>query len=109
MLSNNIKLYIIYIMHQVLLYSCLLVSFISLFFALIACARVGKIISSTNQLDWSAVANITGDIATVKKTIQTLNNRVNGMHSPRIQEMELMQQLVKNQQNQHVNGRMSGG
>jgi hypothetical protein len=96
-------------MHQVLLYSCLLVSFISLFFALIACARVGKIISSTNQLDWSAVANITGDIATVKKTIQTLNNRVNGMHSPRIQEMELMQQLVKNQQNQHVNGRMSGG
>ena len=70
---------------------------------------VGKIISSTNELDWSAVANITGDIATVKKTIQTLNNRVNGMHSPKVQEMELMQQLIKNQQNQQVNGRMSGG
>jgi hypothetical protein len=96
-------------MYQVLLYICLFTSVIGLLLALIACARVGKIISSTNELDWSAVANITGDIATVKKTIQTLNNRVNGMHSPKVQEMELMQQLIKNQQNQQVNGRMSGG
>ena len=77
--------------------------------ALIACARVGKVLSATQGLDWSNVANLTGDIATVKKTIQTLNNRMNGMHSPKIQEQELMMQLLNNQQNQHVNGQMSGG
>ena len=96
-------------MYQVLLYSCLFVSFLSFIFALIACARVGKVISSTEGLDWSSVANITGDIATVKKTIQTLNNRMNGMHSPKLQEQELMMQLLNNQQKQHVNGKLSGG
>ena len=96
-------------LYQVLLYSCLFVSILSLFLALIACARVGKVLSATQGLDWSDVANLTGDIATVKKTIQTLNNRMNGMHSPKLQEAELMMQLVNNQQNQQVNGKMSGG
>ena len=96
-------------LYQVLLYSCLFVSLFSFFLALIACARVGKVLSSTQGLDWSNVANLTGDIATVKKTIQTLNNRMNGMHSPKLQEAELMMQLVNNQQNQQVNGKMSGG
>lgn len=96
-------------MYQVLLYSCLFLSIISFFLALIACARVGKLISSTAELDWSSVANLTGDIATVKKTIQTLNNRMNGMNSPKIQEQELMMQLLKNQQQQVPNGKMIGG
>ena len=96
-------------MYNVLLYSCLFVSITSFILALIACARVGKMISSTSELDWSSVANLTGDIATVKKTIQTLNNRMNGMNSPRIQEQELMMQLMQNQQKQQVNGKLSGG
>ena len=96
-------------LYQVLLYSCLFVSILSLFLALIACARVGKVLSATQGLDWSDVANLTGDIATVKKTIQTLNNRMNGMHSPKLQEQELMMQLLNNQQQQQVNGKLSGG
>ena len=96
-------------LYQVLLYSCLFVSILSLFLALIACARVGKVLSATQGLDWSDVANLTGDIATVKKTIQTLNNRMNGMHSPKIAEQELLMQLMSNQQNQSVNGKASGG
>ena len=96
-------------LYQVLLYSCLFVSILSLFLALIACARVGKVLSATQGLDWSDVANLTGDIATVKKTIQTLNNRMNGMHSPKVAEMELMQQLLTKQQNQQVNGKIQGG
>ena len=84
-------------------------STISFFLALIACARVGKVLSATQGLDWSDVANLTGDIATVKKTIQTLNNRMNGMHSPKLQEQELMMQLLNNQQKQQVNGKLSGG
>ena len=96
-------------MYNVLLYSCLFLSITSFLLALIACARVGKVLSAAQGLDWSDVANLTGDIATVKKTIQTLNNRMNGMHSPRLQEQELMVQLLQNQQNQQVNGKMSGG
>ena len=95
-------------MYQVLLYLCLFVSCISFLTALIACARVGKIIKSTKELDWSSVANLTGDIATVKKTIQTLNNRVNGLHSPKIAEQELMMQLMQQQPQQHKNGQMGG-
>ena len=63
-------------LYQVLLYSCLFVSTLSLFLALIACARVGKVLQASQSLDWSDVANITGDIATVKKTIQTLKKLI---------------------------------
>jgi ABC-type phosphate transport system auxiliary subunit len=73
------------------------------------CARVGKLLKSTEDLDWSSVANITGDLATLKKTIQTLNNRMNGMHSPKVAEQELLMQLMQNQQKQHVNGKLNGG
>tara|TARA_B100001939_G_scaffold322772_1_gene313514 strand:+ start:201 stop:431 length:231 start_codon:yes stop_codon:yes gene_type:complete len=76
---------------------------------LYACARVGNFIKSTEGLDWSSVANITGDLATLKKTIQTLNNRMNGMHSPKVAEQELLMQLMTKQQNQQVNGKIHGG
>jgi hypothetical protein len=95
-------------MHQNLLYVCFFLSILSFLLALIACARVGKFIKSSERLDWNDVANITGDIATVKKTIQTLNNRVNGMHSPKIAEQELMMELLKNQPKQQSNGMMGG-
>ena len=92
-------------MYQILLYSSIICSTLALIFCLYACARVGNFIKSTEGLDWSSVANITGDLATLKKTIQTLNNRMNGMHSPKVQEQELMMQLLKNAPNQMVNGK----
>ena len=93
-------------MYQILLYSSFVCSLLALFLCLYACARVGNFIKSTNELDWSAIANITGDLATLKKTIQTLNNRMNGMHSPKVQEQELMMQLIKNAPNQQMNGQI---
>lgn len=96
-------------MHQLLLYSSIFLSVFTLFLCLYACARVGNFIKSTEGLDWSSVANLTGDIATLKKTIQTLNNRMNGMHSPKIAEQELLMQLMNKQQNQQVNGKIHGG
>ena len=96
-------------MNQVLLYSSIILSTFTLFLCLYACARVGNFMKSTEELDWSSVANLTGDIATLKKTIQTLNNRMNGMHSPKIAEQELLMQLMKKQQNQQVNGKIQGG
>ena len=95
-------------MHQVLLYSSILIAILALFVGLYACGRVAQVIRSTKELDWDAVANITGDLATTKRTLQTLNNRINGMHSPKVAEQELMLQLLANQQN-NANGKLKGG
>ena len=95
-------------MHIVLLYSSSFVAILALFIGLYACGRVAKILNATKDLDWDAIANITGHLATTKKTIQTLNNRINGMHSPKIAEQELLAQLLQNK-GQQQNGKMIGG
>jgi hypothetical protein len=95
-------------MHQLLLYSTFLIAILALFFGLYACGRVAKVLNATKDLEWDAVANMTGDLATLKRTIQTLNNRINGMHSPKVAEQELMMQLLQNKQ-QQSNGRAQGG
>ena len=95
-------------MHQVLLYSSFFFAILALFIGLYACGRVAKVMNATKDLDWTAIANMTGDLAATKKTIQTLNNRLNGMHSPKIAEQELMLQLLQNQQPQK-NGKIIGG
>jgi len=63
---------------------------------------------STKDLDWSALSNITGDLATLKKTIQTLNSRLNGMHSPKVQDEELLRYLA-NQNAAKKQDRVIGG
>jgi ABC-type phosphate transport system auxiliary subunit len=68
--------------------------------------RVGQFLQASKGLDWEAIANITGELGTVKKTIQTLNNRLNGMHSPKLQEQELMLELLKRGPNQVTNGQI---
>ena len=95
-------------MHQLLLYSTFFIAVLALFFGLYAGGRVAKVQKTTKDLDWDSIANMTGDLATLKKTIQTLNNRINGMHSPKLQEQELMLQLLQ-QQGQQKNGKMLGG
>ena len=93
-------------MHQVMLYSSLFFAVLAFILCLYACARVGTIIKATKGLDWDAIANITGDLATTKKTIQTLNNRINGMHSPKVEQQELMMQLLANRTNAQSNGQI---
>lgn len=95
-------------MHQVILYSGFFIAVLALLFSLYAWGRVAQINLAMKELDWTAVANITGDLATLKKTIQTLNNRINGMHSPKVAENELLMQLMQNKQ-QNKNGKMIGG
>lgn len=95
-------------MHQVLLYLSIIIALFALFVGLYACGRVAKVLNATKDLEWDAIANITGDLATTKKTIQTLNNRINGMHSPKVAEQELLMQLMANQ-GQKQNGKMVGG
>ena len=92
-------------MHQLLLYSTFFIAILALFFSLYAGVRVGNFIAATKDLDWTAIANMTGDLASTKKTIQTLNNRINGMHSPKVAEQELMLQLLQNQSGGQPNGK----
>ena len=96
-------------MHDFLLYSSLIIAILALFMSLNAGARVGKFIKSTNNLNWDDVANLTGDIATVKKTIQTLNNRMNGMNSPKLEQEAILAQYLQQKQQTQPNGKVIGG
>ena len=48
---------------------------------LIARARVVSVEKALGDLDWESVSTIVGDLATVKRTVQKLNLRLNGMES----------------------------
>ena len=87
-------------MNEVLLYVCVILASVSFFLCLYACARVGKLLNSVKGLDWDTIATLTGDIGTIKKSIQTLNNRINGLNSPRLND-ELLQYAIKQQNNVH--------
>ena len=48
---------------------------------LIARDHVSSASKALEELDWEQTASLTGDMATVKKSIQKLNNRLNGMEA----------------------------
>ena len=52
--------------------------------SLIALARIGKMLKVSEDLDWEQIASMTGDIGALKKSLQRVNNRINGMeaHDP---------------------------
>ena len=85
-------------MNQILLYASIILASLSFFLCLYACGRVGKLLNSVKGLEWDTVATLTGDIGTIKKSIQTLNNRINGLNSPKLND-ELLQYAVKQQNN----------
>jgi len=94
---------------EILLLVCLSTVIITFFLCLYAHRRVTKIQESTKDLDWSALSNITGDLATLKKTIQTLNSRLNGMHSPKVQDEEILRYMANNQvANRNSNNSIGG-
>lgn len=53
----------------------------AIFVSLRAISRIAALQLSFKDLDWEAVAKITGDIGSVKRSIQQVNNRINGMES----------------------------
>ena len=96
-------------MDQVLLYVSLIVASVSFFLCCYACARVGKLLKSVKGLEWDTVATLTGDIGTIKKSIQTLNNRINGLNSPKLND-ELLNYVEKQRSNvTNINNNHKGG
>ena len=96
-------------MDQVLLYMSVILAVVSFFLCCYACARVGKLLNSVKGLDWDTIASLTGDIGTIKKSIQTLNNRINGLNSPKLND-ELLHYAIKQQNNvTDINKKNIGG
>lgn len=83
-------------MDQVLLYVGVFLASVSFFLSVLTCVRVIKLLNSVEGLDWATVATLTGDIGTIKKSIQTLNNRINGLNTPKLND-ELLNYAIKQQ------------
>jgi hypothetical protein len=49
--------------------------------SLIALARIGKMLKVSEDLNWDQIAAMTGDIGALKKSLQRVNNRINGMEA----------------------------
>ena len=75
-------------------------------YALYAHARVVATDKALKELDWETMVNLTGELATVKKTIQKLSNRLNGMQSA--DPLTIMSELPVLQNTTKPNGRMGG-
>jgi hypothetical protein len=69
---------------------------------LYAITRVAKFNKSLKGLDWQAVADITGDIGALKRSIQRLNNRLNGLEKTSSTPDALAELALLHQQNQNV-------
>lgn len=82
---------------SIYVYSALFVLFCSnglaIWLALRAAARVANFKKNLKDLDWEAVAKITGDIGSVKRSIQQVNNRINGMETSKGNAMDALAQV----------------
>ena len=78
-------------------YAAIACSIAAFVLSLIACARVGKFMNRTADTDWETLANLTGDIAALKRTAQTLNNRLNGMNKAVVPQDQIIQQMIEHQ------------
>lgn len=75
-------------------------------YALYAHARVRATDKALEQLDWETLVNLTGEVATIKRSMQKLSNRINGMQSA--DPMAVMAELPVLQNATKPNGRMGG-
>lgn len=74
--------------------------------ALYAHARVRANEKVLAELDWETLANLTGEVGAMKRSLQKVNNRINGMTAA--DPIQIMQELPKLQTPQQSNGRIGG-
>jgi len=78
---------------------------------LIALARIGKMLKVSENLEWDQLAAMTGDIGALKKSVQRVNNRINGMEAsdPQALIQALAQQNIQNVTPINATNKISGG
>lgn len=91
-----------------LLISCATLAFVAFLVACYAHTRIEKLSKSTDDLDWEAVAALTGDVGVVKRAIQKVNNRINGMERGEGVEAQAMQLLMQQQAQPPANNSNNG-
>ena len=82
---------------EYVIYTALGCSIVAFALSVIAGARVGKFMRATEHTDWETLANLTGDIASLKRSAQTLNNRLNGMNKAVVPQDQIIQQMIEHQ------------
>ena len=75
-------------------------------YALYVRARVVSTDKALEALDWETIVNLTGEMATVKKSIQKLSNRLNGMQNS--DPSAILAELPQLQNVTQSNGRIGG-
>ena len=74
--------------------------------ALYAHARVVANEKALKALDWETLANLTGEVGAIKRSLQKVNNRINGMTSS--DPVQVLAELPQLQNVTQSNGRMGG-
>lgn len=75
-------------------------------FALYAQARVRATEKALEALDWETLANLTGEVGAIKRSLQKTNNRINGMTSS--DPMQIMADLPKLNVVQNIDRKVGG-
>ena len=75
-------------------------------YALYAHARVRSTEKALEALDWETLANLTGEVGAIKRSLQKVNNRINGMVAS--DPAAILAALPKLQTVTNQNGRMGG-
>ena len=71
-----------------------------------AIAHVRATDKALKHLDWETIANLTGEVGAMKRSLQKVNNRINGMTAS--DPMQMLAELPKLQNVTKENGRMGG-
>lgn len=75
-------------------------------YALYAHARVRANEKALDALDWETLANLTGEVGAIKRSLQKVNNRINGMTSS--DPVQMLADLPQLQTVTKQNGRVGG-
>tara|TARA_B100001093_G_scaffold484618_1_gene518196 strand:+ start:57 stop:362 length:306 start_codon:yes stop_codon:yes gene_type:complete len=96
----------------------IMITYFSAFWALVGCnliafgmslyayAHVRATEKTLEKLDWETLANITGEVGAMKRTLQKTNNRINGMTAS--DPMQMLAELPRLQNVTKENGRIGG-
>ena len=74
--------------------------------SLYAHTRVKAIDSTLASLDWETLANLTGEVGAIKRSLQKTNNRINGMTAQ--DPVQMLSDLPQLQTTKMQNGRLGG-
>lgn len=74
--------------------------------ALYAHARVRANEKTLEALDWETLANLTGEVGAMKRSLQKVNNRINGMTAA--DPVQILNDLPQLQTVTKQNGRLGG-